>query len=463
MNDWDDDYGQMATTEPKTSPTIDIEAERAVCASVMLEPEMLILCELEPSDFTDTRCRAIWLAVKDLAAENRSCDAVTIRHQLEAEGMMGLFPGGVSDLVAMMDEVPNAIHAEDYARMVRGAALRRSVSEAAKRLVTASEDRGVRDIAQHAEKLMAAALGRSGATEKSRVNVGEAIERIIRQSDETRKDPNSGIIRRTACAGIDRFAGGLTLGSTSILAARPSCGKTTYALHLVRRAAIASGDSAAFLSLETGGDMIALRLICAEAEVDATRVLAGQLRENDYAKIFAAAARIEPYTIGQKPKLVIEDLKRGINWSKLRALVTRLARVDGIGLVVLDYLGLVDKDDPRTRDEAHLSIVSRGMKLLARELGIRIFMLHQMNREIERAHSARRPKKSDLRGSGSLEQDADYIFFLHRESTDDDTDDRVSAIPVQFITEKARDGATGSVELWWERGKYLFREPISWQ
>ncbi len=412
----------------------DHDAERSVLGACMLDARALdeVLTLLRPEDFHDRRNRECFEAARSLSADSKPVDETTVGAELKRTGKLEGIGGEY--LARLTEEVPTATNARFYALIVRDASSRRAILDASR--VAANDAIESEDspqvIADRAAALMSAAAVRNGDrfSTPARDLVREEIGNMERLASGSAKDRGL----RTGFYDLDNRLAGLAPGSLTLVAARPSMGKTALATNMMVGAA-ELGAKSLFFSLEMNKTEVAQRLIASEACVDLNALRNGKLSTSDWSKTMRAADRVHRMSLDIATPATVTILE-------LRAMA-RKWRADngGLDLVLVDYLQLMRGSGKRyEREEQEISEISRGLKALARELDIPVIALAQLNRQCE-ARPDKRPMLSDLRGSGSLEQDTDVVLFIYRdEYYHEDTQCPGVA---EIIVAKNRNGARG--------------------
>ena len=419
-------------------PPQHLEAEQAVLGCMMLDADTvsLVLEELSADDFYSTEHRLIYESMLKLFDRGDPIDALTLREQLKKEGSLDRV-GGPEALLNLAETVPSAANAVYYARIVRDrAVLRALIGTATNILRDAYEERQTpKELLDHAEQMMFDVAGRNATTSVSPIR--EILKRTFETIDDlhSRKDRLRGL--STGFFELDDLTTGLHGAELIIVAARPSIGKTTFALNIARHVAVEQEAGVLVFSLEMSKEQVAQNLLCCEARVDAQQLRKGLLDDTQFSALTTAAGRLSeaPIFIDDSASLSVLDVK---------AKARRMKAHHGVRLVIVDYLQLMETShlDNRAQEVAELS---RGLKALARELDVPVIAVSQLNRGPEQRDD-HRPRHSDLRESGSLEQDADVVIFLHREEYYQPNNPEFKH-KAEVIVSKQRNGPTGTVHL----------------
>lgn len=406
--------------------TQDTEAEKAVLASMLIDRSCIEDSELKPTDFFDQRNAKIFSAIIELYQAGKPADMVTVTERLLKTGEL-TFAGGPSYLSGLVDWLPSSAGISYYSKIVKDKAILRDISFLGQEMMQSAEQSAEpRTLLDEIEEQVLAIGDEQKTTEFEMFskNMLEHLEQTKLRHESMRYD---GL--ETGFQVLDKNIGGLHPGEVMIIASRPGIGKTTFALNVAKNIA-AKKIPIGFLSLEMSEHELRTRLICSEADVDSMRVKTGT----------ASAEEIKSYTdtglkISELPIFISDDAR--MNVVRLKSAARRLVRKRRIKLLVIDYLTLLrlGKKSPSRYEET--SEISREIKLLAKSLKIPIIVAAQLNRSVEK-EKKRRPRLSDLRESGAIEQDADSVIFLH-ELEDED-------MRVELIISKNRSGPTGAAE-----------------
>ncbi|MCY0903112.1 MAG: replicative DNA helicase [Firmicutes bacterium] len=419
-------------------PPQNVEAEQSVLGAILLSPESLVGVaeKLQPPDFYRGAHQIIFKGMLEIAEAGEPVDVVTLTARLQAQSKLDE-AGGVEYLFALSRSVPTAANIEYHAQIVSDRALLRRIisvtTEIAATGYAGTDDVG--ELLDHAER-------RILALAQSRVDRGfAAIKDVLLQAYERieflyhSKGGLTGV--STGYSELDRMTSGFQKSDLIILAARPSVGKTAFALNIAQNAAVRSKQTVAIFSLEMSKDQLVQRMICAEAHIDAHVLRTGQLEDDDWTKLAMGMASLSeaPIFIDDSPGVTVADMR-----SRLR----RLQLEHGLGMVVIDYLQLIYGRSRSDNRQQEISEISRNLKALARELHVPVIALSQLSRSVEQRQD-KRPMLSDIRESGSIEQDADVVAFLYRDDYYNPESEKKNIVEV--IIGKQRNGPTGKVEL----------------
>ncbi|MFZ5596008.1 MAG: replicative DNA helicase [Bacillota bacterium] len=419
-------------------PPQNIDAEQAVLGALFMDREALsrVARFLKPEDFYLEGHRVIYKAFLDLDEAGVPTDLVTVTDFLRQQDSLEKI-GGATYVASLAGMVPTAVNVEHYARIIEEKALLRSLISMATRIAGLGYEGGedADRLIDEAENMLLELSSRrstSGFMSLDRVLV--EIFRIIEERYRN-KGKVSGVL--TGFTDLDGLCCGLQAGDLIIVAGRPAMGKTSFGLTVAHQAALKSGVPTAVFSLEMSRDQLVQRVLCAEAMVDMQKVRNGNLTELDWNKLAGAAARLS------RAPLYIDD-SAGLSVRQVRAKARRLKSEKGLGLIVVDYLQLMQGSSRSENRQQEIAEISRSLKAVAKDLNVPVIALAQLSRSVEQREK-KRPIMSDLRESGSLEQDADIVMFIYRdEYYNKDTEKKGIA---EIIVAKQRNGPTGTVEL----------------
>ena len=431
------------------TPPQSLESERALLGALMIRPDALhdIIDILSPDGFYSEKHRIIFRAMMALWNKNEPIDIETMRSKLaEKNELVGI--GGVSYLAELTSDVPAAGNAGHYANIVHKKHVLRSLTEAGEHVAELgfNESGELDDTLDRAEKRIyevahASSISKFISMKESLAEAWERLEHLNENKGEMRGVP-------TGFKDLDSLLAGLQKSDLIILAARPSVGKTALALDIARQSAVKHGTVVGLFSLEMSAQQLVDRMVAAEAKVSAWGLRTGTIRDPaDFERIRDAYGRLS-----QAP-IFIDD-QPGSNILKMRATARRLKREHGLGLIVIDYLQLMLPTNARASDSTvqQVTEISRSLKNLAREMDVPVLALSQLSRAVEQRGG--KPRLSDLRDSGSIEQDADVVIFIHREDKQKEGSDRPNI--AEIMIEKHRNGPVGKVELYFDDKRTTF-------
>ena len=426
-------------------PPHSTEAEQSVLGGLLLDNLAWDRAAdlLNASDFYRHEHRLIYQAISSLIAGSKPADVITVFEALQSLGKAE-DSGGLAYLNALAQSVPSAANVRRYAEIVRERAVLRKLIAASDDIATKAfnpQGKPVSQILDEAETKIFQ-IGEEGSRNKQGFqDMHRLVQSLLERVDELEKNGAEEVTGiRTGFYDLDRYTAGLQKGDLIVLAARPSMGKTAFALNIAEHVAVEEGLPVAVFSMEMGAAQLALRLVGSLARVDQQHLRTGKLRDDEWERLPVAASKLS-----QAPIFI--DETAALNPAELRARARRLARQYGgtLGLIVIDYLQLMSGTSDNDENRATvLGEISRGMKALAKELQCPVIALSQLNRGVE-SRNDKRPMMSDLRESGAIEQDADIITFIYR----DDYYNKDSKEPgvAEIIIAKQRNGPVGTVKL----------------
>jgi replicative DNA helicase len=436
------DKQSPAAQEPErlNVPPQHIEAEESLLSAILVDNTALleVVETLTPSDFYRTAHHKIFAAMSDLFNRGEPVDVVTLNNSLKEKGQLEAV-GGPVYLARLLDAVPLAVNAQHYARIVHDKAVLRRLIEKANAITKRcfQEQGGADDIIDFAEASI------FEVTEKKARQAFYPLSKLIDSNIDflEEKQKNKSLVTGvpTGFSQLDNLTSGLQNSDLIILAARPSMGKTALALNIARNAAVEAGVPVAIFSLEMSKEQLSLRLLCAEARIDSSRLRSGFFSMEDWERLTDAAGVLSaaPIFIDDSPSLSAMEV---------RAKARRLKMDKNIGLIIIDYLQLMQGRAGAERRDLEISEISRSLKALAKEINLPVIALSQLNRMLEQRND-RRPRLSDLRESGALEQDADVVAFIYRDEVYNKEENNPHKGTAEIILAKQRNGPTGEVLL----------------
>ena len=420
-------------------PPQNIEAEQAVLGAIFLEPSSLTVASeiLIPEDFYRASHQKIFNAMLKLSDEGKVVDLVTVTEDLAAAKLIE-DTGGVSYLSELAGSVPTAANIEYYARIVEEKSLLRRLIRTATEIASDgySREDEVEALLSEAEKNILAVAQRKNAG--SFHNIKDVLVRTYDNIEEmhNRVGDITGI--STGFAELDRMTAGFQRNDLIIVGARPSVGKTAFALNIAANVATKTSENVAIFSLEMGAEQLVMRMLCSEGNIDAQRLRTGSLTDDDWGKLTMAMGSLS------NSGIFIDDTP-GVRISDIRSKCRRLQQEHGLGMILIDYLQLIlGSGRSGENRQQEVSEISRSLKQLARELKVPVIALSQLSRGVEQRQD-KRPMMSDIRESGSIEQDADIVAFLYRDDYYDKESENKNII--EIIIAKQRNGPTGTVAL----------------
>ncbi|MFN8679184.1 MAG: replicative DNA helicase [Thermomicrobiales bacterium] len=418
-------------------PPHNLEAEQSVLGSLLIDRDAIIRVAsfLKPEDFYLSANGLIYGAILDLYNRREPTDMITLSDELTRRAQYDQ-AGGLAYLSSLLSAVPTAVHVEYYARIVERTATLRRLIDAGTQVV----DIGFREGIDTEEALDAAERAIFDVSQRRQTkdwtSMGEVLDKFFDQIDYLQQHRGDVVGVATGYSDMDQMTGGLQRSDLIILAARPSMGKTSLALGMAYGAAVVHKRTVGIFSLEMSAEQLVQRILSMETGVDSHRLRLGQIDDNEWDRISRAFGRLSeaPIYVDDSSSSSIMDVR-----SKAR----RLQAEQGLDLIIVDYLQLMSgrRTDNRVQE---ISEISRGLKGLARELNVPVVALSQLSRAVE-SRSDHRPMLSDLRESGSIEQDADIVMFIYREDKYEEESEKKGI--AEIIIAKHRNGPVGSVNL----------------
>ncbi|HGI4273676.1 TPA: replicative DNA helicase [Streptococcus agalactiae] len=426
----------------------DLLAEQAVLGSIFISPEKLIMVRefISPDDFYKYSHKVIFRAMITLADRNDAIDAATVRNILDDQGDLQNI-GGLGYIVELVNSVPTSANAVFYAKIVsEKAMLRDIISKLTDTVNMAYEGNDSDEIIATAEKALVDINEHSNRSGFRKIS---DVLKVNYENLELRSQQTSDVTGLpTGFRDLDRITTGLHPDQLIILAARPAVGKTAFVLNIAQNVGTKQNRPVAIFSLEMGAESLVDRMLAAEGMVDSHSLRTGQLTDQDWNNVTIAQGALADAPI------YIDDTP-GIKITEIRARSRKLSQEvdDGLGLIVIDYLQLISGTRPENRQQ-EVSEISRQLKILAKELKVPVIALSQLSRGVEQRQD-KRPVLSDIRESGSIEQDADIVAFLYRDDyyrrEGEEAEEIVEDNTVEVILEKNRAGARGTVKLMFQK------------
>lgn len=427
----------------------DSEAEKAVLGAVFLDPEAIIDASdvLQPDDFYEHANRIVFQAMLNISDREEVIDPVTLQDELKKNNQVDDI-GGIAYVTELSMATPTAAHVTYYAKIVKRKAILRNLISTSQRIIQnaieGSDD--VTDILDDAEsQIMGVSQDNASGGFKS---IHDILNTAMEEINSIPDDGNMVTGLPSGFSELDKMTTGFHDDELIILAARPGVGKTAFALNVAQFVGLKTDKTVAMFSLEMGAEQLVQRMLASEGLIDSQHLRTGQLTDEEWRKLVVAAGSLDNTSI------YIDDTP-GIKMSEIRAKARRLAKEKGnLGLIVIDYLQLIEGPRNESRQQ-EVSAISRQLKKLAKELHIPVIALSQLSRSVEQRQD-KRPVLSDIRESGSIEQDADIVAFLYRDDyyrdeRDEDDEGEVEAEEdngeVEVIIEKNRSGTRGTVKL----------------
>ena len=435
-------------------PPHSIEAERAVLGAILLNKDAFdaVSSIVKAEDFYSDNHRVIYEAIVSIIGKNQRADYVLLSEELKKAQKLEAV-GGILYLTNLTTDIVDVYNVEDHAKIVRDKAHLRKLIHVANAVESMAyrEEEETEDIVNRAEQMV---LDVSGTTkgESSFSAMRDVVYETIDRINELQR--HKGILTgvSTGFKDLDNLTSGLQKSDLILVAARPSMGKTAFTLNIAQNVAMKSKKNVAFFSLEMSKTQLVARVLAAVAGINSGRIRNGQLSQEDWGKAISALN-----DLAEAP-LYIDDTS-GLTPQLMKKKLRRLIQEHGeLGLVVVDYIQLMENGGKKMADnrQQEVSAISRQLKIMAREFNVPLIALSQLSRGVE-SRADKTPVLSDLRESGSLEQDADIVAFLNRENYQD-TEDTSDGVETQVIIRKHRNGELGIVKLWFEGAYTRFRD-----
>jgi len=426
-------------------PPHNLDAEKGVLGSILLDPNLAddVAMVLRAEDFYADANETLYRHLLAMHDEGCRIDATLLLERLQSSGDLEAV-GGAAYLAEVLHSVPYAANAVYYAEIVRAKATLRSLIHASTEILRDAYEPSLdpRELVGRAEERIFAVHAERSSDRITTIQdlLVEAFNHI-----DARLERGARVDVPTGFTDLDKMTGGLHNSEFIVLAARPSMGKTALATNITEYAAIEANVPTLFVSLEMARLELGQRMLCSQGRIDAGKFRSGFLSKEDRSKLVEASAKLS------KAPLFIDDTpSRSI--TEIAACARRLKRKHGLGLIVIDYLQLIQPDDPRDPRQEQVAKMARRLKSMARELKIPVLCLAQLNRQMEQGREMHRPRLSHLRESGAIEQDADVVMFIHREEyyhTREEAIEKGICGQADVIIAKQRNGPTGDVKLAW--------------
>lgn len=432
-------------------PPQNLEAEQSILGSIMLDKEAwdLVSDLIRADDFYKPAHQKIFTAIFSLQQTSQPIDIITVSNALMSSGDLESI-GGTNYLVDILNRTVSSVHAVTHAKIIREKAVLRKVISASTHLIEKAYDEDFADVDSFIDQAESE-FYKIGETKKSDGLAGsmEIVKSSLVKIEELYKRKSDITGLATGFTLLDRMTAGLQPGELIILAARPSMGKTAISLNIAQNIVLKQKKTLAYFSLEMGRDQLMMRILSSEAKINMKDIRSGRVPDNAWPMLINAAQHLS------ESHLYIDETS-GVSPFEIRARARRLKAQHGLDCIMIDYLQLMDLKQKVESRERAVSEISKGLKALAKELEIPIIALAQLNRGVE-GRSDRRPMLSDLRESGSIEQDADVIMMLYRDDYYDKEDPEKQG-HAEVIVGKHRNGPTGTVKLKWEAEFGRFRD-----
>ena len=423
-------------------PPHDLEAEQAVIGSMLTDKEAVVSAieTLKDEDFYREDNKIIYSAIMNLYSRGEPIDIITLKSELSTMGKFEAV-GGLEYLAELPEKVPTTANVDKYIKIVEEKSTLRTLIKTANELITLGYDptQEVEELMDAAEKKIFNVM--QGRNQKGYSSLKDVLVDTFVELEQlyNRKEHITGV--PTGFTDLDYKTAGLHGSDLVLVAARPAMGKSAFALNIATNAAVRANTPVALFSLEMSKEQLVNRILCSEALVDSNKVRTGKIDDDDWAKLAQASG------ILSEAQMYIDDTP-GLSVMEIRAKCRKLKLEKNIGLVVIDYLQLVQGSSKRAAGsrEQEIAEISRSLKILAKEINVPVIALSQLSRAPEQRPD-HRPMLSDLRESGSIEQDADIVMFLYRDDYYNQDSEKKNVAEV--ILAKHRAGSTGTVELAW--------------
>jgi len=438
----DSAFPMDAETESLKLPPYSLEAEQAVLGGLMIDNATWdqVSDVVMQADFYRADHRLIYEAIFDLAEENNPYDVVTLSEWLDSRNELNNV-GGLSYLGSLAKNTPTAANIKAYAKIVRERSVMRQLIRVSTDIADSAynpDGRTSAELLDMAESQVFEIAEKGGRSEGGYAKIQDLLVKAVDRIDELYQSDNAYTGIPTGFDDFDDMTSGLQKADLVIIAGRPSMGKTSFVMNLVENAAIKHKQPVAVFSMEMPGDQLVMRMMASLGRIDSNKIRTGKLDDADWPRLTSAVG------ILNEAPIFIDDTP-GLNPMEVRSRARRIHREHGLGMIVIDYLQLMQSAKGNGENRAtEISEISRSLKGLAKELGVPVIALSQLNRSLEQRPN-KRPIMSDLRESGAIEQDADLIIFIYRDQVyNDDSPDKGTA---EIIIGKQRNGPIGTARL----------------
>ena len=433
--------GSSSGLDEARLPPHSIEAEQSVLGSLLIDSQAwdTVGDMVSPKDFYRRDHQLIFEAIAAIVESQGPVDAVTVAESLERRGVLA-DAGGLGYLATLSRDTPSAANVKAYAEIVRERALLRALVSAGGEIASSGlspEGRTASDLVDQAERMVFEIAERGTSSREGFQAVKKILPATIDRIDALHQNPGAFSGVATGYTDLDRMTNGLQKGDLIIIAGWPSMGKTTLAVNIAENAAISGKVPSAIFSMEMSSEQVTLRMISSLGRVNQSRLRTGELSPEDWPRITSATE-----VLSQAPLYI--DESPSLSPTEVRARARRLKREHGLGLIVIDYLQLMQVSGNTENRATEISEISRGLKALAKELDLPVIALSQLNRSVEQ-RTEKKPVMSDLRESGAIEQDADLILLIYREEVYEPNTTRKGIADI--IIAKQRNGPIGDVQL----------------
>ncbi|MCO6451030.1 MAG: replicative DNA helicase [Caldilineales bacterium] len=431
----------MSSLPERTVPS-NIDAEEALLGSLLTDPDAVVqvATTVQADDFYVQRNGWIYESIRHLHDQRQPIDFLTLTYELDRQGQLADV-GGAAYISSLINAVPTAVHAVEYAQIVQRTSTLRQLISAAGSIARIAHDESidVHEVVNRAEDLIFSISQRR--LERDLVPVRSIMGEVMRDLDDLHRRKGEVLGVPTGFKSLDRLLGGMQKSDLVIVAARPGMGKTSLALTMALTAAKRHQSRVAVFSLEMSKEQLVQRLLSQESRIDSQRLRLGQIRDEEWGRLAESAGILSdcPLFIDDSAALTPFDLR-----TKAR----RMYSEHGMDMLIVDYMQLMHSGSRSENRVQEISFISRSLKQLARELNVPVIALSQLSRQVE-SRADKRPQLSDLRESGSIEQDADVVMFVYREDVYKEESERKNI--AEIMVAKHRHGPTGSVDLYFHK------------
>ena len=418
-----------------------LSSERALLGSVLIDPASIneVLAIINADDFYVGEHKQIFLAMRELFDASREIDPVTLIDTLVHKGVYEK-SGGEDYIRSLVEATPSAMNIKDYARIIKEESTRRRIISACAEVsdMTYAEQEEVTHVLDYAQSQFTEIA--QGRDSRSFRHIRDVLRNVLENLHQLAEDKDAAQGTPTGFSGVDRLLVGMGESDLILIGARPGMGKTSFALNIATNVAFSTKKTVCIFSLEMSAEQLVSRMISSEAMVDSYNLRSGQLSQEDWKKIADTSMRLSG------TNLLIDDTA-GMTVTAMKA---KLRRTENLGLVVIDYLQLMESERRSDNRALEVGEISRGLKLMAKDLRVPVICCAQLSRGPE-SRTDKRPQLSDLRDSGSIEQDADVVMFLYRDEyyKTDRSPDAQEGNVAEVIVQKNRHGSTGNVKMGW--------------
>ncbi len=432
-------------------PPQNLEAEQSILGGLMLDREALdqVGDSLSPEDFYKPGHQKIYQAIKDLHTKAQPIDIITVTNALQAEGQLEV-TGGPEYLVSLLDKTISSANISSHAKIVKEKATLRRLIQVNSGLIERAYDQDFVDVESFVDQAESEIFKiAENKTQTGLVGSMEIVKASIQKIEELYKNKAEITGIGTGFKRLDEMTSGLHPGELTIIAARPSMGKTAFSLNIAQHIALRLKKTVAYFSLEMGKESMMMRMLSAESKVSMNEIRNGRIQDSAWPKLINAASALSEASI------FIDDTS-GVSPFEIRSRARRLKAEHGLDVILIDYLQLMSMKQKMHSREQEVAEISKSLKAIAKELQVPVIALAQLNRGVE-GRTEKKPMLSDLRESGSIEQDADVIMMLYRDDYyDKETPEKQGLAEV--IVGKQRNGATGPVKLRFDAQYNRFRD-----